>query len=90
MRMAIGASPEHIIRLILREGAQLAIVGLVLGLIGALIVGQAVQGLLFGVPGHDPLTFGTAPLLLAIAALLACYVPARRAANISPVTALGR
>ena len=73
----------------MREGATLALAGIVLGLIGAALAGWTMRGLLFNVEGHDPLTFIAAPLLLALAAFAACYLPARRAARISPVTALG-
>ena len=89
VRMAIGASPSHIVQLVVREGATLALAGIVLGLIGAALAGWAMRGLLFNVEGHDPITFIAAPLLLALAAFAACYLPARRAARISPVTALG-
>ena len=88
VRMAIGASPSQIVRLVVREGAVLAVIGITLGLGGAAVAGWAMQGLLYDVNGHDPLTFVVAPLVLAAAALLACYLPARRAARISPITAL--
>jgi predicted permease len=90
VRMAIGASPSQIMTLVVREGAVLALVGITLGLIGAALAGWAMQGLLFDIDGHDPLTFVLAPVVLALAALLACYVPARRAGRISPLNALSR
>jgi putative ABC transport system permease protein len=89
VRMAIGASPPQIVRLVVREGATLALLGIGVGMAGAGIAGWAMRGLLFNIKAHDPLTFVAAPVLLALAALAACYLPARRAAQISPVTALG-
>jgi putative ABC transport system permease protein len=88
VRMAIGASPSQIVTLVVREGALLGLLGITLGLIGAALAGWGMQGLLYDVDGHDPLTFVVAPVVLATAALLACYLPARRAARISPVSAL--
>ena len=88
VRMAIGASPAQIVRLVVREGARLAAFGITLGLVGAALAGWAMRGLLYDVKGHDPLTFVLAPVVLAAAALLACYLPARRAARISPTAAL--
>jgi putative ABC transport system permease protein len=88
VRMAIGASPTHIVRLVVNEGAKLAVIGITIGLAGAALAGWAMRGLLYDVKGHDPLTFVLAPVVLAAAALLACYLPARRAARISPTAAL--
>jgi putative ABC transport system permease protein len=91
VRMAIGASPGSVIRMVVRQGATLAMTGVALGLIGAAIAAEAVQSLLFvDARGFDPLTFGASAILLLVAALVASYIPARRAANVSPVTALGR
>lgn len=72
------------------QGAQLALMGVVLGLIAAALAAGAMQGLLFDVKRLDPLTFAIAPVVLAVAALLASYIPARRAARISPIVAFGR
>jgi putative ABC transport system permease protein len=72
------------------QGAQLAVMGMILGLIAAALGAGALQSLLFDVERLDPLTFSIAPLVLALAALLASYIPARRAARISPLVALGR
>ena len=90
VRMAIGASPSQIVTLVVREGAVLALLGITLGLLGAALAGWGMQGLLYDIDGHDPLTFFIAPVVLATAALLACYVPARRAGRISPLNALTR
>jgi putative ABC transport system permease protein len=89
VRMAVGASPNQVVSLVVWQGAQLAVMGVVLGLIAAALGAGAIQSLLFDVKGLDPLTFALAPLVLALAALLASYIPARRAARISPVVALG-
>ena len=88
IRMAIGARAGDIFRMIVREGLQLSVTGLVIGLLGALWVGQAVSTLLFGVTATDPLTLGTVCLLLTAVAGAACYFPARRAMKVSPVVAL--
>jgi predicted permease len=90
VRMAVGASPGRVVWMVVAEGARLALVGLGLGLVAAAFAGRAVESLLFQVRGLDPLTFSLAPIALVIAALIATYVPARRAARISPLAALGR
>jgi putative ABC transport system permease protein len=90
VRIAIGASPRQVIAMVVWEGAQLALAGTVLGLIAAALGGGAIQSLLFEIKGLDPLTFAIAPLVLGAAALLASYIPARRAARISPLVALTR
>jgi putative ABC transport system permease protein len=90
VRIAVGASPRQVIMMVVWEGAQLAFAGTVLGLIAAALGGGAIQSLLFEIKGLDPLTFALAPVLLGAAALLASYIPARRAARISPITALTR
>ncbi len=90
VRIAVGASPNQVVALVVWQGAQLALMGVVLGLIAAALAAGAMQSLLFDVKGLDPLTFAIAPLVLGLAALLASYVPARRAARISPLVALNR
>ena len=90
VRVAMGASPRAVVRLVVRQGLQLAVIGVALGLLGALWVSRAMQGLLFNVDGLDPLTFVVAPLVLLAAAMVASYIPARRAARVSPIVALGR
>jgi putative ABC transport system permease protein len=67
---------------------RLAIVGLVLGLVVAFAAMRVLSSLLFGVNAHDPLIFGGVTLILATAAILACYIPARRAAHVDPLVAL--
>jgi putative ABC transport system permease protein len=90
VRMAVGATPGRVVAMIVWQGAQLAMFGVILGLIAAALSVGALQSLLFRVDGLDPLTFGIASLVLGIAALLASYIPARRAARISPLAALSR
>jgi putative ABC transport system permease protein len=90
VRMAVGASPRQVVTLVIWEGAQLALRGLALGVIAAVIAAGAMQRLLFEMSGFDPITFAIAPAILQMSALLACYIPARRAARISPFAALGR
>ena len=90
VRMALGASPNRVVAMVVWQGGRLALVGLALGLVAAAFAGRAAESLLFRVRGLDPLTFGIAPLVLVMAALVATYVPARRAARISPLAALGR
>jgi ABC-type lipoprotein release transport system permease subunit len=86
--MAIGASPDQVIRMIVSDGARMAGLGIVIGLAAAAIAAAAIRSLLFQVEALDPATFLAAPLVLGVVALLASYVPARRAAKISPMTAL--
>ena len=88
VRLALGARPDRIVRLILRQGVGLLLVGVSIGVAGALLLGRAIAGLLFGVSAHDVSTFAVAVGVMAIAALAAAYVPARRAARLPPAVAL--
>jgi putative ABC transport system permease protein len=90
VRMAVGASPNRVIAMVVWQGTRLAVMGVVLGMIAAALAAGTMQTLLFDIKGIDPLTFAAAPLFLGIAAILASYIPARRAARISPLAALGR
>jgi putative ABC transport system permease protein len=90
VRLVLGASPSQVVALVVRDGARLLALGLVIGLVAAALASRAIQGLLFSIKGLDPLTFAVAPLLLGLAALFASYLPARRAARVSPVSALRR
>jgi len=74
--------------LVVKQGMRLAIVGLVLGLVVAFAAMRLLSSLLFGVSAHDPLIFGGVTLILATAAIMACYIPARRAAHVDPLVAL--
>ena len=88
VHMAMGADRRDILRLVLGEGAALTLIGLGIGLLGAVALGQLMQGLLYGVSGFDPTALGITSLLLVTTALAACYVPARRASRLDPMTAL--
>jgi len=90
VRIAVGASPNQVIAMVVWQGARLAVMGVVLGLIAAALGAGAMQTWLFDIKGLDPVTFVVAPLVLGLAALLASYIPARRAARISPLAAMGR
>jgi len=88
VRMAIGARPAEIVRMILSQGMGLALVGVVLGVACAFALTRAVKSFLFGVTPNDPATFLGVAAVLAASALAACYVPARRAAQVDPLRAL--
>ena len=88
IRMALGAQPADIWKLVIGGGAQLAFAGAALGLLFAFAFARVIASLLFGVKPTDPLTFGGVALLLVSVALLACYIPARRAMRVDPMVAL--
>jgi putative ABC transport system permease protein len=88
LRMALGATPGNVLRLILGEGMRVVVIGVVLGLAGGLALGRAVSSLVFGVPVRDPATFIIVAVILAAIALPACVIPARRAARVDPMVAL--
>jgi putative ABC transport system permease protein len=88
IRMSLGAQTGDILRMVLRGGLILTATGMVIGLPVALALAYALSSLLFGVKVADPLAFGVAPVVLALVATLACYLPARRAVRLDPVTAL--
>ena len=88
VRLALGASEGDVLRLVMRQGVQLAFVGAIAGLVGALSVARLMSDLLFGVPAADPLTFAGALVLLTSIALAACYLPARRALRVDPIVTL--
>ncbi|HEV7683390.1 MAG TPA: ABC transporter permease [Pyrinomonadaceae bacterium] len=88
IRMALGARPWHVLRLILREGLTLTLIGVVLGVAGAFALTRLLASLLFGVTASDPVTYVMVSLLLIFVALLACIVPARRATKVDPLIAL--
>jgi predicted permease len=88
VRMSLGASRGMVQRMILGEGGVLLVAGLVLGVLGALVVTRLMQGLLFGVAPHDPVTLAGVALVMAAVGTGACWVPARRAAGIPPTIAI--
>jgi predicted permease len=88
VRMALGASPARVTRLVVKQGALLCGAGVAAGIVGALAVTRSIGALLFGVSPTDPLTFAAMTLLLLVGALAASYIPARRASRIDPAVAL--
>ncbi|HEY0321333.1 MAG TPA: ABC transporter permease [Pyrinomonadaceae bacterium] len=88
VRMALGARPRDVLRLIVGQGMTLALIGLGLGIVFAFLAAQMLTSLLYGISSSDPLTYTIVALLLAGVALLACYIPARRATRVDPMIAL--
>jgi len=88
VRIALGATPETILGLVLGQGARLAALGLAAGIGLALLAGRALQGMLFGVAPHDPVILVAVSLVVAVATALACYIPGRRAVRVDPMVAL--
>jgi putative ABC transport system permease protein len=88
VRVALGARSHDVLRMILRQGSRTIFIGVAIGIIGSLALTRTLESLLFGVYAADPLTFAAATLLLVATALLACYIPARRATRVDPMVAL--
>jgi putative ABC transport system permease protein len=88
IRLALGADRRSVLRLVLAGGLRIALVGLALGLAGALVLTRVLSSLLYGVGARDPLTFVVVPAVLLLVALAACWVPASRAMRVDPLTAL--
>jgi predicted permease len=88
IRMALGAQQGDVLGLVMRHAASLIVVGIVIGLAGALVATRVIGDMLFGVKPHDPVTFGLVVSLLAVVALAACLIPVRRATRVDPMVAL--
>jgi ABC-type antimicrobial peptide transport system permease subunit len=88
VRMALGASQRSVLGLVLREGMSLVMTGVAIGFAASLAIGRLLSGMLYGVNATDPVSVAGAALVLSAVALLACYVPARWATRVDPITAL--
>jgi len=88
VRMALGAQPRDVLRLVIGHGAKMALIGVALGTLAALLLTRLMANQLFGVSAHDPLTFAGVAALLILVAIAACYIPARRAMRVDPLVAL--
>jgi putative ABC transport system permease protein len=88
VRLALGARPSNLLMLVLAHGLGLVLAGVTAGLAGAVALGSFLETLLFGVRARDPMTFLGVAVILSLAALIACYVPARRASKVDPMVAL--
>lgn len=88
VRLALGAPPARVLRMVLGQGIRVAVVGVAIGLAAAVGVGRVLEGLLYSISATDPVVYGALALLLLAIAALACYVPARRAMRVDPITAL--
>jgi putative ABC transport system permease protein len=88
VRMALGAQPSRVFRMVLGEGLVLTGVGVIVGLAGAGLATRLISSVLYGVQALDPITFASVAVLLIAVGLLACYIPARRAMKVDPMVAL--
>src|SRR5262249_27346454 len=88
LRMALGAGPQDVLNMVLRQGVQLALAGAVAGIFGAFAIARVLRNLLFGVSAADPISYAGAGVVMALAVLLACGLPAWRAARVDPMVAL--
>ena len=88
IRMALGATKTKVLRLVLREGMVMAVAGVIVGLVAALVLTRLISSLLFGVTATDVTTFALVTVGLLLIALIACYIPASRATKVDPLVAL--
>ena len=88
IRLALGATPRHILRLMMGQGMKLTLIGVAIGFVGAIAVTRLMSSLLFGVAPNDLMTFAISSVVLIAVALLACFIPARRATRVDPLVAL--
>jgi putative ABC transport system permease protein len=88
IRMALGAKPRDVLTLVVGQGMLLALIGIVIGLVAAFFLSRAMAFMIEGINSRDLMIFGGTPIILAIVSLLACFIPARRAAKLSPMIAL--
>jgi ABC-type antimicrobial peptide transport system permease subunit len=88
IRIALGAQEPNVLRLIMGQGAKLALAGVAFGLAGAFALTRLMESLLFGVTSRDPMTFAAVPPIVLAAILAGCYIPARRATRLHPLEAL--
>jgi len=88
VRMALGSTPSDVMWLVMRSGARLGLVGLVVGLAGSVVIARLMSALLYGMSPADPFTFVLVPLTLVVVVLVATYIPARRAVKLDPIVAL--
>jgi putative ABC transport system permease protein len=88
IRLALGAERRNILRLVIGQGLALTLIGIAVGLAGSVALTRLISNLLFGVSATDPLTFVGVSVLLVVIALLACFIPARRATRVDPMAAL--
>ncbi len=88
LRMALGAGPHEVLNLILKEGMTLGLMGVVIGFASSYGIGRVMRGMWFGIGSIDPIAFSAVAAVLMLSALLACYIPARRATQVDPMTAL--
>ena len=88
IRMALGAQSSNVLQLVMKQGAWLVLIGVALGAVLSLTLSRTLSSMLYDVPAQDPTIFVGAALSLTLVALLACYLPARRATRVSPISAL--